>query len=99
MAANNRLCAIAQYIYYVKYKTMESQTKTMLAYLLRGNFLTGLQAYNLCGTLDHRRRICDIEAMNIPVQREWVTLKSGKRVKKYWLEKEDILKIKRKLKL
>ena len=77
---------------------MESQTKQILNHLKRGRSITRLQALLLFGCMELPKRICEVrDWYGVTAKREFIKVKSGKRVMKYWLDKKDILKLKRKL--
>ncbi len=63
----------------------ESQEKQILAYMQAGKSITPLEALNIFGCFRLGARIYDMGRRGIEVKSEFVTLPSGKRVKKYWV--------------
>lgn len=63
----------------------ESQVKRILAYLLDGNSITGLDALKKFGCMRLPARISDIKARGYLVYSEFVTGPNGKKYKKYYL--------------
>lgn len=63
----------------------QTQSRQIVAAMLKGEGFTSLDALNRFGCLSFSRRICDIEAKGYVVSREWVETPSGKRVKRYWI--------------
>ena len=66
-------------------ETSQSQESKILDYMLRGNRITGMEALNLCGCWRLPARIADIVKRGFPVQSEYITTDTGKRVKSYWI--------------
>ena len=65
-------------------KTIESQNKKILAYLLKGHKITALDALKKFGCLRISARIFDIKSLGkYSVKSELITTKSGKRVAQY----------------
>ncbi len=65
--------------------TTLSQTRAILSYLKSGHRLTQLQAIDMFGCMRLPSRIHDIEKLGIVVNRQFIKLLSGKRVKEYWI--------------
>lgn len=65
--------------------TSQSQESKILDHMLRGHRITGIEALNLCGCWRLPARIADIKKRGFPVQSEFITTTSGKRVKSYWI--------------
>lgn len=66
-------------------KATDSQNRAILAYLRSGHRLTQLQAIEMFGCMRLPSRIHDIEKLGITVNRQFIKLLSGKRVKEYWI--------------
>ena len=62
-----------------------SQVKRILAYMMAGNRITGIDALELFGCWRLPARIADIRKRGFNVQSEMVLTGTGKRVKAYWI--------------
>ena len=76
-------------------KSTASQTSAILALLLQGNSLTGIDALNYIGCFRLAARISELRnQFNYPIKGRWVT--SGeKRFMEYYIDEKDIADIKR----
>ena len=63
----------------------ESQEKMILAWMLNGRSITGLEALNMFGCFRLPARINDIERKGIQIKSQFIKLENGKRVKRYWI--------------
>lgn len=63
----------------------QSQESLILDYMLRGHRITPLEALEKFGSFRLGARIADIRKRGFPVQSEFVTTPTGKRVKCYWI--------------
>ena len=63
----------------------QSQESKILDHMLRGHRITGMDALNLYGCFRLPARIADIQKRGFPVQSEFITTDTGKRVKAYWI--------------
>jgi len=63
-----------------------TQLGNILNYLRGENKLTGKEALHLFDTMHLPRRILDLKEMGHDIKDEWVTVQSGKTVKRYYLE-------------
>ena len=63
-----------------------SQERKILYYMLRGNRITALDALQYFNCERLAARIADIRKKGHDVKSEFVTLRSGKRIKQYWIE-------------
>lgn len=61
-----------------------SQCAAILAHLEAGNTITPLEALQLCGSLRLSERIREIEAQDVPIEHEMVSV-GGKHVCRYKL--------------
>ena len=66
-------------------KTSRSQTDLILEWMLAGNAITPLEAFNKFGSLRLPARIADIRKKGYLIYSEFITTPSGKRVKQYYL--------------
>lgn len=67
-----------------------SQNKAILKYLQEGNSITFIDAFFRFKCMNLKGRIFDIKKdFGVTADREFVTLKNGKRVMKYWIKKEN----------
>lgn len=66
----------------MKETTNESQNKRIAAFMLKGGKLTAMDALIKFGCLRLASRINELQE-TYHITRDWVTLKSGKRVRKY----------------
>lgn len=62
-----------------------SQESKILDYMLRGHRITGMDALILFECFRLPARIADIQKRGFPVQSEFITTPTGKRVKSYWI--------------
>lgn len=62
-----------------------TQNWVILNYLRQGNKLTFLYALDLFGTMHLPRRIKDLKERGHDIKDEWITVPSGKRVKRWYL--------------
>jgi hypothetical protein len=79
---------------------MEKQSQAQMIFnkLLQGKELTVLDmSQRPISTMYGARRILDLKESGVPIQDEWVELPNSKKVKKYFLAKRDIKRIKRNL--
>jgi hypothetical protein len=77
---------------------MEKQSQAQMIFnkLLQGKELTVLDmSQRPISTMYGARRILDLKESGVPIQDEWVELPNSKKVKKYFLAKRDIKRIKR----
>ena len=51
--------------------------------------ITGLEALEKFGTMCLPRRILDLKETGVPVSDQFIKLPNGKRVKEYWICRED----------
>ena len=66
-------------------KTSRSQTDLILEWMLAGNTITQLEALSMYGCSRLAARIADIRAKGYLVYSEFITTRSGKRIKRYYL--------------
>jgi len=61
-----------------------------------GRKITALEALNFYQCMNLKGRIFDlrVDPYNIPIQKQWIKLKSGKRVAQYFLLKSTISQLK-----
>lgn len=59
--------------------------QAILKSLKRGERLTGLTIFRKTGSLSGDRRLRELRAEGHPIRDESVKLRSGKRVKRYWM--------------
>lgn len=73
----------------------DSHCEKIRRHLLDGHPITAIDALNLYSCMNLKGRIFDlrVEPYNLPIQREMIKLKSGKRVAKYYLLKSTIERI------
>jgi len=62
-----------------------SQAKMILAYMQKGNRITGIDALVQFQCFRLPARIADLRAEGHDIKSEFVTTNTGKRVKAYWL--------------
>lgn len=69
-----------------------SQNLAILHYLQAGNTLTGLEALRLFGTMKLASRLSEIKRdfPDIKIKSEMIETDTGKRVAKYWIEKDPV---------
>ena len=72
-------------LFEVREPEIGTQLGDILYHLRKGNSLTGLEALELCGTMHLPRRILDLKEMGHDIKDEWITVASGKRIKRYFL--------------
>jgi hypothetical protein len=65
----------------------ESQNKRILKHFEKGFKLTPLDAMIKFDSMNLAQRVADLINEGFDIQGEMIKLKSGKRVKKYWLNK------------
>lgn len=63
----------------------QSQESKILDHMLRGHRITGLDALRLFNCFRLPARIAEIQKRGFPVQSEFITTDTGKRVKAYWI--------------
>ena len=68
---------------------MESQTKMIKRHLQKGESLTPMEAFLLFNCLRLAARIKDLRDMGYPIERQTLTVASGKRVASYYMGKRD----------
>ena len=66
-------------------KTIQSQTKAILAYMKAGNGITPMEALHLCGCFRLSARIADIKKLGHAIKTEKVKVEGGKYVARYSL--------------
>ncbi|MCP3942413.1 MAG: hypothetical protein GY710_13125 [Desulfobacteraceae bacterium] len=66
---------------------ISTQNTALSQYLQMGNSITRLEALAQFGIINLPGRVFDLKGQGLLIQDVWVRLKSGKRVKRYWLEK------------
>ncbi len=66
--------------------TSQSQTSRILAWMLAGNRITPLEALNRFGCFRLPARIADIKAAGHDVRSRFVSTKTEKKVKQYWIQ-------------
>ena len=66
-------------------KTLQSQTKAILAYMKAGYSITPIDALNLCGCFRLSARIAEIKKLGHAIKTEMVKVEGGKYVAKYSL--------------
>lgn len=79
-----------------KADTTASQNEQIRSHLLSGEKITPIEAFNFYGSLRLGARIFDLrtDPYNLPIQREMVTLKGGKKVARYYLLQSSIKQLK-----
>ncbi len=67
---------------------IQTQHQAILAVLEDGARITGLDALRLCGTMKLSSRVGELKRKGYNIRDEFIiAFPSGKRVKRYWLEK------------
>jgi hypothetical protein len=64
----------------------ESQNKMILAHMRSGKSITSLEALYLYGCFRLSGRIYDLRSQGIEIKSEFVKIRKGKLVKKYWID-------------
>jgi len=67
------------------HSSSQSQASKILDYMLRGHRITPIQALDKFSCFRLGARIADLKKKGWPIQSEFVTVPSGKRVKAYWI--------------
>ena len=67
------------------HSSSQSQASKILDYMLRGHRITPIQALDKFNCFRLGARIADLKKKGWPIQSEFVTVPSGKRVKAYWI--------------
>ena len=62
-----------------------NQSKMIKKFLEEGNTITGMVALDKFGCWSLPRRICDLKETGFPIESQWITTDSGKRIKEYWM--------------
>jgi hypothetical protein len=70
-------------------KQSQSQKLKFLKALLNGRKITGMEGLTLADSMKTATRLSELRAMGWPIQDEWIRVKSGKKVKRYWLFDND----------
>ena len=72
--------------------SVESQNEQIKNWLFDhvNQSITGLEALEKFGTMCLPRRILDLKETGDPVSDEFIKLPNGKRVKEYWICREDV---------
>lgn len=65
--------------------TTVSQSNAILAYMQKGNTITGIEALNLFGCFRLPARIADLKKVGYKIKSEMIKLTNGKRVAQYTL--------------
>lgn len=65
--------------------TNDSQKTRILRYLKRGGKLTVLKALKMFDVFALSQRVTDLRRAGHKIKRDWVTLRNGKRIKRYSL--------------
>lgn len=65
--------------------TSQSQASKILDWMLRGHRINPLQALDKYGCFRLGARIADLKKKGWPIQSEYITTPTGKRVKAYWI--------------
>lgn len=65
---------------------LSKQNKKLVESMEFGS-LTALEAMMFCGTTSLHSRLAEIRRAGYEIKDEWVRTGTGKRVKKYWIEK------------
>jgi hypothetical protein len=64
---------------------MKSQNDILIDFMLKGNSVDGMSALSLCGCWRLPSRINELRR-EYNIGDEWIVTKSGKRVKRYFME-------------
>lgn len=67
----------------------QSQCQKILEALQRGETLTPIDALRRFGCFRLTSRICDLKQRGVKIEKRWRTLKNGKMVMSYRLQKEE----------
>jgi hypothetical protein len=72
--------------------SVESQNEQIKNWLFDNvnQSITGLEALEKFGTMCLPRRILDLKETGVPVSDQFIKLPNGKRVKEYWICREDV---------
>lgn len=70
---------------YFNMKQTQSQEKLIMQWMQSGKSITPIEALNLFGCFRLGARILDLKNKGIEVKSEYITVESGKRVKRYWI--------------
>jgi hypothetical protein len=65
------------------------QKYKLLKALLNGKKITGMDGLTLADSMKTSSRISELRAMGWPITKEWIRVKSGKKVKQYYLFDND----------
>ena len=63
----------------------QSQASKILDWMLRGHRINPLQALDKFGCFRLPARVADLKKKGWPIQSEFITTSTGKRVKCYWI--------------
>lgn len=76
--------------------SVESQNQQIKSWLFDNvnQSITGLEALEKFGTMCLPRRILDLKETGVPISGDFIKLENGKRVKEYWIRREDALQYK-----
>ncbi len=66
----------------------------LLAHLMTGAKITPLEALTRFKCLSCSQRLGDLRRAGIPIQSQFITTPTGKRIKEYWLEPSYIQSVK-----
>ena len=66
-----------------------TQRKRILSYLSQGKIMTPLDGLSVAGTMKLATRIGELIREGHPIEKEWLTTASGKRIMSYRLRRED----------
>lgn len=74
----------------------QSHCELIRTHLLDGRPITAIEALNFYSCMNLKGRIFDlrVEPYNLPIQKEMIKLKNGKRVAKYYMLESTIKRIK-----
>jgi len=67
-------------------ETKQADWQKILAHFRSGRSLTKLQCLMKFGCINLQGRVWDLEQMGYTIDREWITLPSDKRAKKYFIK-------------
>lgn len=67
-------------------KSSESQNKRILAYMMKGNRITSLEAMVKFGFMRLASRISDLRNTHPEIRKVTITTETGKRVAQYYIE-------------
>lgn len=70
-----------------------TQRKRILSYLSQGFIMTPLDGLSVAGTMKLSTRIGELIREGHPIEKEWLTTSSGKRIMSYRMKKEDEKKL------